>query len=208
MRTHLSRTWRWAVFGLVIAALVGGCGRPSGPPQSRPAPLATTTSTTPAPPLKYNSAQLPNCATIHAEVPGLPPPERVNDSTDNGIAPGRSCTFRGIGDDESYADLSVAAWEYSENAYGPQPGNKRAKEDFNRRATPQDEQLSDLGIGAEARWSDPDGGRAGCRLAVLDDNAVISVFYVSGEKDPPRGEQCRARATDLATQLYTAIQPQ
>ncbi|AXB44781.1 hypothetical protein [Amycolatopsis albispora] len=94
------------------------------------------------------------------------------------------------------------------DAFGTEAGTERAKEDFRRRATPQDEQVSGLGFGAEARWLDPDGGEVGCRLMILDDNVVLSVFYVSGKNDPPRGEQCRTRATELATQLYSAIQPQ
>lgn len=36
---------------------------------------------------------------------------------------------------------------------------------------------------------------------------MLSVFFVSGKNDPPRGEQCRGRAAELAKQSYAAVQP-
>ncbi|MCK2242822.1 MULTISPECIES: hypothetical protein [unclassified Crossiella] len=201
------RDWSRPVLGLVAAAtaFVSGCVGPSGSPTPTPTAGPATTSATPVPAaLKYTFARLPGCVALQEAVRGLPRGERKEDST-GGNSPDRSCTFRGANGDQSWVDLNIRVWESSENATGPQPGSKRAKDDFVRNATPRDEQAS--GPGAEARWLDPDSSKIGCRLEVLDENAVLTVFYVSGRNDPPRGEQCRGRATELAGQLYAAVQP-
>ncbi|GAA2842251.1 hypothetical protein [Crossiella cryophila] len=201
------RAWPRPVLGLVAAAtaLLSGCVSPTGTPTPTAGPVSTSATPVPAA-LKYTFARLPGCVAIQEAVRGLPRGTREENST-GGNSPDRSCTFRGANGDQSWVDLNIRVWESSENATGPQPGSKRAKDDFDRNATPRDEQASGLAIGAAARWLDPDSSKIGCRLEILDENAVLSVFHVSGKNDPVRGEQCRGRAADLAKQLHSAVQP-
>lgn len=66
-----------------------------------------------------------------------------------------------------------------------------------------------VSLGSEARWPAPGMGAGdGCKLEVLDGNAVMIFTYDSSEKDSdPRSEQCRQGARDVAKKVHAAVHP-
>ncbi|RZQ64816.1 hypothetical protein [Amycolatopsis suaedae] len=192
------RAWCRSILGLLAVALVSGCGSPSRSPAPAPASEASQ------PPIKYIPAELPSCAAIKEAVSGLPPVEK---STDAGITPTRTCTYRNSTDEAPYVSLKMDIMGEDRNVDTREITNTFVKGRFAALELPGDERITDLGVGTEARWSDPERNKTSCILEFLDENAILSVQYTTQNEDPSRSEQCRTGATDLARQLYAAIQP-
>ncbi|NGY58554.1 hypothetical protein G7043_06350 [Lentzea sp. NEAU-D13] len=186
---------------ITAMALAGGCT--VKPVSTTTFSSAPTPTTTPAPgPVKYASATFKTCLEIQQKVPGLPSP-LASEPLRGDDRFSLTCTFTtSENDDIPMITLEVELYENLRDSSGAE----RAKSGFN--ATPMGETKdSSLHLGSEARWADPGSG-PGCRLNVLDENAVLMTRYNNvGKKLDPRSEECRRLASDVVKQFYAAIQP-
>ncbi|MET9227472.1 hypothetical protein [Lentzea sp. NPDC003310] len=200
MSTKPHRTRNRLVVALATAAIVmaGGCSVPSV--QQYPTP---TSDSAPPPTLKYRLDAFATCAEIQRKAPDLPPPlaPQVSRSATRLVS---TCEFTASAGAGPFITFQVQAFGNEEDSAGAE----LAKTAFTAPSSSGAEKDTRLNLGSEARWPDRAGG-AGCKLEVLDENAVMTFTYSSGENDDdPRSELCRESARDVTRKVFDAVQPQ
>lgn len=190
------------VLAAAAMVLAGGCSVPTV--QQYP---TSTSSSAPQPTLKYDVDAFTTCADIQQKAPDLPPllaPE-VSKSATRLVSTCEFTTSTGTG---PYITFQVQAFGNEENSAGLHSGTELAKTAFNAPSSSGAEKDTKINLGSAARWPDRGVG-VGCRLEVLDENAVMVFTYSSGKKnDNPRSEQCRESARDVTKKIFAAVQPQ
>lgn len=187
---------------MVAMVLVGGCSVPTVEQYQ-----TSTSSSAPAPTLKYNLDVFTTCAEIQLKAPDLPPPlaPQVSKSATRLVSTCEFTTSTGTG---PYVTFQVQAFGNEEDPTGFHSGTELAKTAFNAPSPSAAEKEIKMKLGSEARWPDRDVG-IGCKLEVLDENALMMFTYSSGRKDnDARSEQCRESARDVAKKIFAAVQPQ
>ncbi|MFI6097793.1 hypothetical protein ACIA8G_19720 [Lentzea sp. NPDC051213] len=189
-----------AVLTTAAVVLASGCSAPTVQ-QYPTSPSSSAPQTT----LKYNLDTFTTCAEIQQKVPDLPPPlaPQVSKSAARLVSTCEFTTSAG----GPHITFQVQAFGNEETSTGFHSGTELAKTAFTSTVPSGTEKDTEVDLGSEARWPDLGAG-AGCRLEVLDDNAVMLFTYVSGKKDnAPRSEQCRESARDVSKKLFAAVQP-
>ncbi|GAA3676566.1 hypothetical protein GCM10022267_74290 [Lentzea roselyniae] len=189
------------VLATAAMVLVGGCSVPTV--QQYP---TSTSSSAPRPTLKYSLDAFTTCVEIQQKVPDLPLPlaPQVSKSATRFVSTCEFTTSTGTG---PYITFQAQAFGNEEDSVGFHSGAELAKTAFGAPSSSGTEKETKINLGSEARWPDRGVG-VGCKLEVLDENAVMMFTYSSGKKDnDARSEQCRESAREVTRKIFAAVQP-